>query len=116
MSLPASPFTFGERVGLVLLAEASGISACAIIGLLSYIAYSAVCITRGSSRRWRLGGPAEVYFLNQLGWDLVQAAGGLMNIKWVVDASVQPGAFCSAQGAVKQMSDTGSALSTLVCC
>jgi hypothetical protein len=38
MSLPASPFTFGERVGLVLLAEASGTSACAIIGLLSYIA------------------------------------------------------------------------------
>ena len=28
-----------------------------------------------SSRRWRIGGPTEVYFLNQLGWDLVQAAG-----------------------------------------
>jgi hypothetical protein len=37
--------------------------------------YSAVCVTPGSSRRWRLGGPAEVYFLNQLCWDLVQAVG-----------------------------------------
>ena len=67
--------------------------------------YSAVCITPGSSRRWRIAGPAEVYFLNQLWWDLVQAvgesrdnkwllsllirvfaSGGLMNIKWVADA------------------------------
>jgi hypothetical protein len=32
-----SPFTFGEQVGLVLLAEASATSACAIIGLLFYI-------------------------------------------------------------------------------
>ncbi|KAI0247661.1 hypothetical protein BJV78DRAFT_1243822 [Lactifluus subvellereus] len=37
-----------------------------------------------------------------------------MNIKWVVDGSVRPGAFCSVQGAVKQISDVGCALSTLV--
>jgi hypothetical protein len=37
--------------------------------------YSAVCIRPGSFRRWRIGGPTEVYFLNQLGWDLVQASG-----------------------------------------
>ena len=34
----AAPFTFGERQGLILLAETSAVSACAIIGLLSYIA------------------------------------------------------------------------------
>ena len=99
MALTGSTFTFGERIGLVLLAETSAVSACAIIGLLSYIAvscvpslrrnhdvnrlvvsfskYSVVCVTPGSSRRWRLGGPAEVYFLNQLTWDLVQAIGEL---------------------------------------
>jgi hypothetical protein len=37
--------------------------------------YSAVSIIRGSPRRWRIEGPAEVYFLNQLAWDLVQATG-----------------------------------------
>jgi hypothetical protein len=88
-------FTSGENVGLFLLAGMSAISATAIIGLLSYIAvsctppalrvsiedrtvspqYSAVCILPGSSRRWRIGGPTGVYFLNQLGWDLVQATG-----------------------------------------
>lgn len=47
MALTGSPFTFGERVGLVLLAETSAVSACAIIGLLSYIAVSCVpCLRR----------------------------------------------------------------------
>ncbi|KAH9074301.1 hypothetical protein EDB83DRAFT_1953136 [Lactarius deliciosus] len=114
MSSPAqASLTFGERQGLVLLAETSAVSACAVVGLLSYIAYSAVSVIRGSSVRWRLGGPAEVYFLNQLCWDLVQAVGGLMNIKWAADASVQPGPFCSAQGAIKHLFGVGAALSTL---
>jgi hypothetical protein len=37
--------------------------------------YSAVSITPGSSKRWRIEGPAEIYFLNQLAWDLLQALG-----------------------------------------
>ena len=93
MSSPDSPFTFGMRVGLLLLVATSAVSAFAIISLLSYIAvcdachqddssielcfqkYSAVSIIPGSPRRWSIGGPAEVYFLNQLAWDLIQAAG-----------------------------------------
>ncbi|KAH9172723.1 hypothetical protein EDB89DRAFT_2164381 [Lactarius sanguifluus] len=115
MSSPAqASFTFGERQGLVLLAETSAVSACAVVGLLSYIAYSAVSVIRGSSVRWRLGGPAEVYFLNQLCWDLVQAVGGLMNIKWAAAASVQPGPFCSAQGVIKHLFGVGAALSVVL--
>jgi len=37
-----------------------------------------------------------------------------MNIKWAMDASVRPGSFCSAQGAIKHLSDIGAALSTLL--
>ncbi|KAN0141394.1 hypothetical protein V8E53_001150 [Lactarius tabidus] len=106
--------TFGERLGLILLTQTSAVSACAIVVLLAYIVYSAVSVTRGSSIRWRLSGPAEVYFLNQLSWDLLQAVGGLMNIKWATDGSVQSGSFCSAQGAIKHLSDVGAALSTLL--
>jgi hypothetical protein len=40
MASSASSFTSGENVGLFLLAGASGISATAIIGLLSYISVS----------------------------------------------------------------------------
>jgi len=111
---PTAPLTFSERVGLIILAETSAVSASSILGLLSYIAYSAVSIKRGAPRRWRIEGPAEVYFLNQLVWDLFQATGGLMNIKWAMDGSVRPGSICSAQGAVKQASDVGAAISTLI--
>ncbi len=40
MASPASSFASGENVGLFLLAGTSGVSATAIIGLLSYIAVS----------------------------------------------------------------------------
>src|SRR5260370_41336037 len=40
MASTASSFTSGENVGLFLLAGTSGVSATAIIGLLSYIAVS----------------------------------------------------------------------------
>ncbi|KAI9508436.1 hypothetical protein F5148DRAFT_1149032 [Russula earlei] len=80
-----SKFTFSEREGMVLLAQTSTLSASAIIGLLSYIAYSAVTILRGARKRWKIGGAVEVLFLNQLAWDLAQAVGGIMNIKWALE-------------------------------
>lgn len=40
MAFSASSFMSGDNVGLFLLAGASGVSATAIIGLLSYIAVS----------------------------------------------------------------------------
>ena len=39
---PTALLTFGERVGLILLAETSAVSASAILGLLSYIAVCSV--------------------------------------------------------------------------
>jgi len=39
---PTAPLTFSERVGLILLAETSAVSASAILGLLSYIAVCSV--------------------------------------------------------------------------
>ncbi|KAI9507341.1 hypothetical protein F5148DRAFT_1309566 [Russula earlei] len=109
----AAHFTFNQREGVLLLAHTSAVSASAIIALLSYITYSALTILPGSRRRWRIGGATEILFLNQLGADLVQATGGLMNIKWAVDGTVYASPFCVAQGAVKQAADVGVALSTL---
>jgi len=113
MSSPAL-FSWSERAGLLLLAQTSALSASAILGLLSYITYSAVTVLRGARRRWRIESAAEILFLNQLSWDLVQAMGGLMNIKWATRGSVHQGSYCVAQGAIKHMSDVGAALSTAV--
>jgi hypothetical protein len=104
MASPSISLTSDENVGLFMLAGMAGLSAIAIVGLLSYIVvscthstlrmsiddctvfpkYSAVCILPGSTRRWKVGGPTEVYFLNQLGWDLVLSTGE----SWVDDNEV----------------------------
>ncbi|KAI0067791.1 Snf7-domain-containing protein [Artomyces pyxidatus] len=107
------PFQFGERLGLLFLVELSAVSAAAVSILLLYIAYSAITIRPGSIRTWKAESPVHLYFLNQLVCDLVQAVGGLMNIKWIVDAAVVEGDFCTAQGVVKQIGDVGTALSAL---
>ena len=52
-----------------------------LTALLLYLKYSAVSITQGSSKRWRIERPAEVFFLNQLAWDLMQALGKSFDLK-----------------------------------
>ncbi|KAH9064106.1 hypothetical protein EDB87DRAFT_1575009 [Lactarius vividus] len=114
-------FTFGNRIGIFILAEISAVSACAVTILLAYIAYSAISIRSGARRRWRIESPVHLFLLNQL---LVSdplfyeptslmgtVTGGLMNMKWAFDGAVYPGSFCTAQGLIKQLADVGTALS-----
>jgi hypothetical protein len=111
MSAYNSELTFGNRIGLFILVEISAVSASAVTILLAYIAYSAASIRSGSKRRWGIRSPVHLFLLNQLVCDLIQALGGLMNMKWVVDAAVKEGSFCVAQGIIKQLADVGTALS-----
>ncbi|KAF8269313.1 hypothetical protein EI94DRAFT_1799338 [Lactarius quietus] len=111
MSPTPDVLTFGNRIGLFILFEISAVSASAISILLAYIAYSAVSVRSGSKRRWRIESPVHLFLLNQLVCDLIQTLGGLMNMKWVIDATVTEGSFCVAQGVVKQLGDVGTALS-----
>jgi hypothetical protein len=46
--------------------------------------------------------------------DLVQAAGGIMNVKWVIEDHVALGGYCTSQGAIKQVGNLGTALWSLV--
>jgi len=45
--------------------------------------------------------------------DLIQAIGGILNVRWIENAGVTEGAYCSAQGALKQAGDVGVALASL---
>ncbi|KAI9462443.1 hypothetical protein BJY52DRAFT_1210803 [Lactarius psammicola] len=111
MSTASKSLTFGYRIGIFILAEISAVSASAIVILSAYIVYSAVSIRPGSRRRWRLESPVHLFLLNQLVCDLIQALGGLMNMKWAFDGTVHQGTFCTAQGLIKQLADVGTALS-----
>jgi len=111
MSTSGNELPFGQRIGVFILAEISAISASSVIILLGYIAYSAVTIRRGAKRRWKLTSPVHLFLLNQLVCDLIQALGGMMNMKWMIDGTIDPGAFCTTQGLIKQLADVGTALS-----
>ncbi|KIK12950.1 hypothetical protein PISMIDRAFT_18340 [Pisolithus microcarpus 441] len=122
-------FDFGVRAGMTVIVVASAASAFAVGGVLLYIAYSAVTIQRNASRRWSTDTHIHYYFLNLMVSDLIQAVGGLLNIKWIVEASVYPCPFCTVQGTAalpllyaglslhvgffKQVGDVGVALSTM---
>ncbi|EPQ60547.1 hypothetical protein GLOTRDRAFT_135219 [Gloeophyllum trabeum ATCC 11539] len=106
-------FTFGERLGLVFIVETACLSAAAVCALLAYIAYGAVKIIPGSSRKWRTGTHVHFYFLSLLVSDLIQAIGGIMDIRWIVKSNVEGGSFCTAQGALKQIGDVGVALASM---
>lgn len=48
-------------------------------------------------------------------YDLLQAVGGILNIRWAHDGVVTTGPYCTAQGTIKQIGELGVALTTLVC-
>ncbi|KAK0449785.1 uncharacterized protein EV420DRAFT_1750560 [Desarmillaria tabescens] len=57
----------------------------------------------------------SVYFISLMCAELVQALGGLLNIQWIIDATVlfqevTEGPLCKAQGILKQMGDVTVAL------
>src|SRR6266850_3613209 len=48
-------------------------------------------------------------------FDTIQATGGILNVLWAHDGQVRTGFYCWAQGTIKQIGATGTALITLVC-
>lgn len=105
-------FTFGERLGLVLVAETACLSFMCVSVLLSRIIYEAL-------RRWRLKRigwppPLYMYFVSLLTSDCIAAIGSMMDIRWIHDAGVHEGTFCTAQGIIKQLGDVGVAFATIV--
>jgi hypothetical protein len=95
MSTTTQQLTFGQRIGVFILAEISAVSASSIIILLGNIVvcflnlvtcatvvnpnssqqYSTVSIRLGSTRRWRLESAVHLFLLNQLVCDLIQSLG-----------------------------------------
>ncbi|KAE9408212.1 hypothetical protein BT96DRAFT_26796 [Gymnopus androsaceus JB14] len=111
MSDQLGEFSFGTRLGLAFTVQSACCSALLVSSLLIYILYSAVTIKHGASRTWNVSTHVHYYFVNLLVFDLIQAIGGIIDVKWVAEAGVTEGALCTAQGILKQMGDVGVALS-----
>jgi len=55
----------------------------------------------------------DIYMLSLFAFDMIMATAKSMYVKWIHEGKVYTGDFCTAQGIVQQLGDTGSALATL---
>ncbi|KAF8889635.1 hypothetical protein BD779DRAFT_323283 [Infundibulicybe gibba] len=117
-------FTFSERLGIFITVESATLSAVSTSALLGYIGYRAIKKSRLRRRLRKLATQIIIaanasdatdssLFVNLMIAELVQAIGGMLNIKWMVDAVVTEGSHCTTQGVLKQAGDVGVALTSL---
>lgn len=64
---------------------------------------------------WRLiRTHVDAYLLSLLGSETLQGLGAIMNVKWVHEGTVYCSNYCTAQGAIQVIGETGVAVATLV--
>ncbi|KAH7339638.1 hypothetical protein B0J17DRAFT_656082 [Rhizoctonia solani] len=102
-----------EAHGVTASIVASFISFTSVITLFSLLTWVAIT-GRGPTERPFLKTHIGAYFLSLMTADLSQAVGGILNIRWVAAGHVSIGRFCTAQAAIKQFSNVGSALWSIV--
>ncbi|KAJ1304601.1 hypothetical protein OPQ81_005743 [Rhizoctonia solani] len=102
-----------EAHGVTASIVAAFISFISVISLFSLLAWVAVT-GRGPTERPFLKTHIGAYFLSLMTADLSQAIGGIMSIRWVASHHVSIGRFCTAQAAIKQFSNVGAALWSIV--
>ena len=48
-------------------------------------------------------------------YDILEATGCILNIRWVHNGIVEAGSYCTTQGIIEQIGELGVAMVTLVC-
>ncbi|KAN0127157.1 hypothetical protein V8E53_015027 [Lactarius tabidus] len=112
----SSILTNGQSIGLALTAEASFLSFGAItvifILIMRNLLHYRKTLPNGD---WKLlQTPTDIYMLSLFVYDILQAVGGILNIRWAHDGIVTTGPYCTAQGIIKQIGELGVALITLI--
>jgi len=96
----------GQTVGLALVAESGCISLLAVLAVLVLI------FRRAFRHRSLVQQPMDVYMLSLFAFDLIMALGRVTDIKWISLGKVYTGGYCTAQGVLQQLGETGVALVT----
>jgi len=111
-----SCLTHGESIGLALMAEASLISAISIVVILIFIGRNVRWYRKAfPNGNWKLFQmPADIYMFSLFVFDILQATGGFLSIKWAHNGIVTTGHYCTAQGLIQQIGEVGVALITLL--
>jgi len=100
--------TRGQSFGLLLNVES------AIISLIAVTLIFVLLLYKIFQSAHRIQNPVDLCMFSLFMADLIQAGGMAMDAKWVNDGKVQTGTYCTAQGVLHQLGETGVAMSTLV--
>ncbi|KAI0276653.1 hypothetical protein BGY98DRAFT_934940 [Russula aff. rugulosa BPL654] len=108
--------THGESIGLVFAAEASFLSCICVTTMIIWIGRNIHWYKKTfPNGNWELfRGPADIYMFSLFAFDILQATGGILNIRWAHNGIVTTGPYCTAQGLVAQIGELGVALITLL--
>jgi len=96
-----------QKVGLVVTIIVGFISTASALGLLLYLRPYIM-------RMWRRGEPIHtitIFYLALLFWDVLIGINFTINIQWLYNGAVVMGDACVAQAVIKQLSNTGAAMS-----
>ncbi|TFK53708.1 hypothetical protein OE88DRAFT_1626244 [Heliocybe sulcata] len=105
--------TRGQSIGLSFSVQAGVASVVAVLILLILLVRNILRLRRNNPGFEIIQKPVDLYALCLFTFDLVQGVGGLVNAKWVSEGKLYTGSFCTFQGTVQQIGETGVALSTL---
>ncbi|KAI0305707.1 hypothetical protein B0F90DRAFT_1624778 [Multifurca ochricompacta] len=118
-----SCLTHGQSIGLALTAEASFISFASVIVVFILIGVRTLAL-RANILRYRkalpngdwklLQVPTDIYMLSLFAFDILQAIGGIFDVRWAHNGIVNTGPYCTAQGIIQQIGELGVGLVTLI--
>ncbi|KAF8529611.1 hypothetical protein BU17DRAFT_36495 [Hysterangium stoloniferum] len=105
----------GQSIGLTVATVTGVISTLAVSVVFCLVIKNVILYKRlVPSTEWRLfSSPLDVYMAALLFFDFCQGVGKVFNVKWLNEGLVQCGGYCTAQGIVQQIGETGVAQSTL---
>jgi len=117
--------TGGGSIHCLTRSQSIGLTVVTQAGLVSLVAVSYVFIIILRNITWRIrhssgkalhvfDGPMDLIMFSLFFADALQAIGAVMSIPWIQDGKVEVGKFCSAQGIVQQLGETGVAMTTLM--
>jgi hypothetical protein len=115
-TMPETKFLYSraEVNGVIVLASFGALSLAAVLLALCVLAAAALRRLHASNRTMYPMTHLALFFGSLIFSNILQAIGNIMDIKWAIQAGVREGGFCTAQGAIKQVSNLGVSFWSLV--
>lgn len=107
-------YTPGDSAGVVALVIAAGMSCISVVTLLVLLIISARRSVQAPGQVVFIRTHVAAYFVSLLFCDFWQSIGSLLSIRWVHDQGVSVGVSCTAQAAIKNGGNVGTAIWSLV--